>query len=335
METFNRDLSSQLLTRIDESFFDHLVETATTSVDLDSQDLDRVQRYARVKVDGLQSLATAMDDPEDAQELHESLVTMWIELRSEWARYNKTVNYQRLVHDEEDNLSSTLGALCSNILTAIEPLIPSELHRLADFASDVRPAISRSGRFANMDIGDRAVRSTLLLPTLSELAELHETLQSGSRAVSEDWVAAFTRCVGQLTLLAGQPGVPREVARVAAEERLLRFGDGKRLPFAPRVQIDGADRLEITPVVRFIDTLEGIFEMVSPILCTTNGPIRSHTKVCVEHDFTEIAISLMSNFISDSENRSAVLANLEERGVRYGFVAAEGLSLTCRLAHTQ
>ncbi|MEO1334322.1 MAG: hypothetical protein AAFV29_01705, partial [Myxococcota bacterium] len=151
-EPFDSDLARRLKDQVGASYLDDLVSQVASATELTPAEVDRIFRYTRVKVEGIQSLANTLDDPEDKDELHDSLVTMWIELRSEWARCNKIANYRRVIYNESDNLTGALGATCSMLLRTIEPLIPGDIHRLTNFAAAPLPSISRSGRFADAAI---------------------------------------------------------------------------------------------------------------------------------------------------------------------------------------
>ena len=337
MNPFDSDLSKRVLTILGDHFVEELLDRVAGRTELAPLDQERASRYTKVKVEGLHSLATTLDDPEDAEELHESLVTMWLELRSEWARYNKTVNYRRLIHDEEDVLSSVLGAICSNLLKAIEPLIPNELHRLTDFASAPVPAISRSGRFARSNVDDRAVSAEALdgiAATLSNVAQTIPARGSGPADLDE-LKREIESCAQRLQRMLQEPAVSTEVARVAIEECLLRFGEEHALPLAPRIRIAGVERLDAHTVARLIESTRSVFEALRSGLTTDQGPVRSQTDFTVSDDAIKAIVSVLPSFLTDMEHPSTKLDGLQAEGVEYSLDAEQGLSLKYELPRAE
>ena len=333
MEPSDSELARRLKGVVGESFLDDLVNGVAGTAKLSPAEVDRFYRYARVKVEGLQSLATTLDDPEDVEELHDSLVTMWIELRSEWARYNKTVNYRRLIHDEEDMFLSALGAACSNILKTIEPLIPNEIHRLTDFAAAPLPAMSRSGRFADTNVEDRKLATSSVEPLVTDLVRLIRDMQADETvAATPAWQAQLVSYGDRFERMLWEPGVPTEVAKVALEERLLRLGQRQSLPFAPRIQISGADRLDANVVAKLLESTEELFESLSGALCATEGPVRSQADFRVDGDSIRAAISVLPSFVSnENDKHQEVFDSLRARGLELDFDANTGLSLKYEL----
>ena len=327
-EPFDGDLAPRLRRIVDDGFLDRLFDKATGSGILSDSEMDRVRRYARVKVEGLQSLGSALADPEDAEELYDSLITLWIELRSEWARYNKTVNYRRLIQGQEDGLSSALGGVCSNILAAIEPLFPGQLHRLTEFASSPLLAMARPGRFADTNVVDQILNLSNAYPLIVDLAEMSDVLREQPEAASKvDWQIAFANTIARLKDALCYPGIPCEVAKVAVEERLLRFGERNSLPLAPRVQIAGADRIAPQTVAEIIDSLEELFESMRGALATNGGPVRSHANFDVDNEAVTATVSVLPSFFVDSEQRQSMFGQLKARGLDFSFDANAGFNL--------
>ena len=329
MEPFDGELSRRLLGVVSDEFLHDLLERATASYRLTDTDEQRVLRYAQVKVEGIQSLARALNSDEDVEELHESLVTIWIELRSEWSRYNKTVNYRRLIHDEDDHVSAILGAICSGILSSIEPLIASHLYRLQNFAQSPLLAIARSGRFADRNVADRYITVGTLQPVVEAMAKLRHSFPfrpDDSEACTQ-WCMSFEVCRRTLEELIEEPVISTEVAKVALEERLLKLGDRRDLPFAPSVTIAGADRLPPHTVTTVIDSVERVFDSLYGALTPFEGPIQSRTDLRIDNHEIWARISILPSFFAAPVDRETVIRKLEAEGLHASFDQEHGLSL--------
>ncbi|MEM7674656.1 MAG: hypothetical protein AAF449_01495 [Myxococcota bacterium] len=332
---FDSDLARRLKDVVGAPFLDDLVDQVATSAGLTPTEVDRVFRYTRVKVEGIQSLADTLDSLDDIEELHDSLVTMWIELRSEWARCNKITNYRRVIHGEEDRLTSALGATCSILLRAIEPLIPNEIHRLTTFAAAPMPSISRSGRFADATIEERKVTSQSLQPVVTELSELVALMRSTpNTALASQWQQALQSCCHQFERLIWQPSVPTEVAKAAVEERLLRFAERSNLPLAPHVSIAGTERLKADTVARVMESIEKLFESLHGLLVSRDGPIRSRAEFHVNTDTVDARVSVLPSFVVDVRTQQPVLEELVANGMTYTYDDNSGLALSYQLAHS-
>ena len=92
---------------------------------------DKVMDYARSKAASIAELADALGAPEDEPELYRSIGFLWLELKTEWVRYNQTMNYQCVRDGEAEPSVFIKGSVCADILTAVEGfMMPSEVEKL-------------------------------------------------------------------------------------------------------------------------------------------------------------------------------------------------------------
>jgi len=90
-----------------------------------------VVEYARLKQASINELADALGAPEDVSELYRSTSYLWLELKTEWVRYNQTMQYQVARDGEADPVVFTKGAVCSSVIGCIEGLLsPEDLEKL-------------------------------------------------------------------------------------------------------------------------------------------------------------------------------------------------------------
>lgn len=93
--------------------------------------------YASSKIASIHELADAMADPEDEPELYRSAAFLWLELKSEWVRYNQTMQYQVARRGEADTALMLKGAACSAVLARIEPLLlPGDVDVLTTMSAE-------------------------------------------------------------------------------------------------------------------------------------------------------------------------------------------------------
>ena len=77
------------------------------------------------------TLAGAMCDPEDADELYGALASLWLELRLQWQRHNDVANYDLMRHGEAKPIDLVRGSVSSYYFERIESLLqPEQIHCL-------------------------------------------------------------------------------------------------------------------------------------------------------------------------------------------------------------
>ncbi len=89
------------------------VVSADTSAFITAVDID----------DAARTLADAMCDPDDAEELYGALASLWLELRLQWQRHNDVANYDLMRHGEAKPIDLVRGSISSYYFQRIESLL--------------------------------------------------------------------------------------------------------------------------------------------------------------------------------------------------------------------
>jgi len=74
----------------------------------------------------ISTLAEAMSDPEDAEELYGALASLWLELRLQWQRHNDVANYDLMRNGEAKPIDLVRGSISSYYFQRIETLLQPE-----------------------------------------------------------------------------------------------------------------------------------------------------------------------------------------------------------------
>jgi hypothetical protein len=85
-----------------------------------------VQHEAHYTTDQIRTLADAMCDAEDADELYGALASLWLELRLQWQRHNDVANYDLMRHGEAKPIDLVRGSVSSYHFQRIESLLQPE-----------------------------------------------------------------------------------------------------------------------------------------------------------------------------------------------------------------
>lgn len=74
----------------------------------------------------INELATAMESPEDAEELYRCLSTWWLELRLQWHRHNDVSNYELFRLGAASPIALVRGSISSYIIDRFESILSRE-----------------------------------------------------------------------------------------------------------------------------------------------------------------------------------------------------------------
>lgn len=101
------------------------------AVDIADADRTMVQNEAHSTAVQIRTLADAMSDPEDAEELYGAMASLWLELRLQWQRHNDVSNYDLMRHGEAKPIDLVRGSISSYYFQRIESLLqPDQIDRL-------------------------------------------------------------------------------------------------------------------------------------------------------------------------------------------------------------
>ncbi len=147
-------LAEQLSLVADPAAVQVAVHSITDEVAVSDAERDDVLATARSLCTQISSLASAMSDPEDENELYRSLAALWLELRFQWQRHNLVANYDTMLKGSCAPIVLARASSASYMLNRIESLLVEE-HRekLGDSAvemldrlrEDVERASTRAG----------------------------------------------------------------------------------------------------------------------------------------------------------------------------------------------
>jgi hypothetical protein len=114
-----------------------VVEAMLADVGASPQVEAAILEYTRSKIAAVAELADALADPEDEDELYRSAAFLWLELKSEWVRYNQTMQYQVARRGEAEPTVFVKGAVCAQFLMRIEPLLlPCDVDMLTTMSAE-------------------------------------------------------------------------------------------------------------------------------------------------------------------------------------------------------
>ena len=101
------------------------------AVTIDEQARTLVQHEAQSTAIQIRTLADAMNDPDDAEELYGAMASLWLELRLQWQRHNDVANYDLMRHGEAKPIDLVRGSVSSYYFERIESLLkPEQIERL-------------------------------------------------------------------------------------------------------------------------------------------------------------------------------------------------------------
>lgn len=267
-DSSNPPLHEALRERVQRGDVEGLIDAVLGEVQLDAEDQNRVRMYGLQKAAGLLELAETMTEPDDEEDLYESLVNAWIELRAEWSRYNKTSAYRTIVFDEDVSATSAYAALSSGILRRIEPLVVRDLHRLIQFAAAPQPLLAQSGRLAESLVGEVASTdqwqhrlNVFLMQSVDSLRAALDRPEALSEAVD----AFLQQAEQHVRSLEARSTPPASVVSVALEELVLRASRVRSRHLSPSIRLPDED-LTLVQVRRLMGALSGVTEELVGLL---------------------------------------------------------------------
>jgi len=85
-----------------------------------------VQHEAHSTAVQIRTLADAMCEPEDADELYGAMASLWLELRLQWQRHNDVANYDLMRNGEAKPIDLVRGSVSSYFFQRIETLLQAD-----------------------------------------------------------------------------------------------------------------------------------------------------------------------------------------------------------------
>jgi len=134
----NYDLPQRLSSIADAATVSTDTDAFLAAVDIAEQARTMVQHEAHSTAIQIRTLADAMCDPEDAEELYGALASLWLELRLQWQRHNDVANYDLMRHGEAKPIDLVRGSVSSYYFQRIETLLqPDQIQRLNNKALSI------------------------------------------------------------------------------------------------------------------------------------------------------------------------------------------------------
>jgi len=96
------------------------------AVDIAEHARTMVNHESHITAVQIRTLADAMSDPEDAEELYGALASLWLELRLQWQRHNDVANYDLMRNGEAKPIDLVRGSVSSYYFQRIESLLQPE-----------------------------------------------------------------------------------------------------------------------------------------------------------------------------------------------------------------
>jgi len=127
----NYDLPLRLSSIADADIVSADTNTMLAAVNIAEQARTLVQHEVQSTAIQIRTLADAMCDPEDAEELYGALASLWLELRLQWQRHNDVANYDLMRNGEAKPVDLVRGSVSSYYFQRIESLlVPEQIQRL-------------------------------------------------------------------------------------------------------------------------------------------------------------------------------------------------------------
>lgn len=134
----NYDLPQRLSQIADADVVSADTNAFLAAVNITEQARTMVQHEAHSTAIQIRTLADAMCDPEDAEELYGALASLWLELRLQWQRHNDVANYDLMRHGDAKPIDLVRGSVSSYYFQRIESLLqPEQIQRLNDKALSI------------------------------------------------------------------------------------------------------------------------------------------------------------------------------------------------------
>lgn len=162
------------------------------------EDRTSIAGYGQAKIDDLRQMVLTLGDEEDEQELYNSLAIYWLELKSEWTRYNQIMNYRMFRTGSADPVLVARGGICSGLIARFEVfLTPGDLALLTEVSAQPlevgRPDLDQLRRYLQRYVQARAVvgkaveRAEAVGGDTSDLK--NEARELGALELNEVWSA--------------------------------------------------------------------------------------------------------------------------------------------------
>jgi hypothetical protein len=136
--SMTNDLSQRLLRIADSNTVATDTRAFLSNVKIFDESRTIVLHEAQYMADQIRSLADAMSQPEDVEELYGALAALWLELRLQWQRHNDVVNYDLMRHGEAKPIEFVRVSLSSYYFQRIESVLqPDQVQRLSDKALSI------------------------------------------------------------------------------------------------------------------------------------------------------------------------------------------------------
>lgn len=134
----NYDLPQRLSRIADATAVSADTDAFLAAVTIEDHARTLVQHEAHSTAIQIRTLAEAMSDPDDAEELYGALASLWLELRLQWQRHNDVANYDLMRHGEAKPIDLVRGSVSSYYFERIETLLqPEQIQRLNDKALSI------------------------------------------------------------------------------------------------------------------------------------------------------------------------------------------------------
>jgi hypothetical protein len=230
--------------------------------------------YAEAKAEDLHLLGTTLSDPEDEPELARSLLYLWLELKSEWVRYNQVMQYQLALTGAPDPIIWYRGMVVSGVLGHLEPLFPPDhletVERIAAAPLHMDGPIGEA-----LDLLQQQRRSSKLIQAISQefnslfaaLIDIRDGLTRQNRAeqstadrMLQDMVDRFEKLFTALkTTLAADARTPFDQPWVTMKPGLVEAGKA----LGVRCQITDASEPGAWLEAQHIDSHMGLWVTVA------------------------------------------------------------------------
>ena len=122
----NYDLPQRLSRIADADVVSADTNAFLAAVSIAEESRTMVQLEASSTAFQIRTLADAMCDPEDAEELYGAMASLWLELRLQWQRHNDVANYDLMRHGEAKPIDLVRGSVSSYYFQRIDYLLQPE-----------------------------------------------------------------------------------------------------------------------------------------------------------------------------------------------------------------
>lgn len=104
---------------------DYLNKLIAEQDGLSLSQITEIQNYGKVKLSTYADIAESFEGA-TLEEAQYDLGLIWVELRSEWIRFNTVINYKIMMSGEHDHKTELLGSFSSYLLNKVEAYLTEE-----------------------------------------------------------------------------------------------------------------------------------------------------------------------------------------------------------------